>query len=243
MTPNDLSTVALRRIGAVAASQTPSAPDLLNVYENYLQQMLDLWATQNLTINGIQKFSRAVIAGHNPYTIGSGGDFNQARPIWINAVTITIPGANPADIAVQMLTAEQYATSIVTKTTQAQIAQFGYYDQAFPLGNLNLWPILNDVNCTLNIWVPVALAQFTSQTQVITLMPGYQAAIEWNLAALLLPEWGRADQATVGMILKHASESLGWIKCANMAPSFNKCDPGLLAAGAISTAGGWYTGP
>lgn len=244
MTPDDLSTVALRRIGAYGPSETPSADVLLNVYTNYLQAMLDQWAIQRLTINGLQKSSLAVIVAHNPYTIGTGGDFNQVRPTWVPIVTITIPGTVPVDLNIEIVDVATYAKMIQAKTTPSSIPSVAYYDQAGPtLGNLNLWPIPNNATYTLNIWVPVALAQFTGQQQSLTLLPGFKEAITWNLAALLLSEWGRADQATVGMIRQNAAEALGWIKRANMSPSFLQCDPGLLRSGAIIGGGDWYVGP
>lgn len=242
LTPQDLATNALKKIGAVAAGETPDFNTLNDAYTR-LNEFLDLMATQKLTINGIQKFSINGISGHNPYTIGPAGDFNQARPIWVPVVTITLPGTIPADLTLSPISAEGYAEAIVSKTTQSQVPEIFYYDQAGPpKGNLYLWPILNDATVLLNIWVPVALVQFTSLTQSITLLPGYQAMLEWNLAADLLPEWGRVDPETVQMIMGKAESTMGWIKRANMAPQSLKCDPGLLHSNAVNF-GGWYVGP
>lgn len=243
MTPQDICQTALKRIGALAAGETP-AFDILNDAFLRLNAFVDLMATQKMTINGIEKFSLAVIPGHNPYTIGPGGDFNQARPIWVPVVTITLPGTIPSDLTLSPISAEGYAQAIVSKQTQSQVPEIFYYDQAGPpRGNLNLWPILNDANVLLNIWVPVALVQFTSLVQVITLLPGYQSMLEWNLALDLIPEWGRAaDPATVQMVSMNAESTMGWIKRANMSPQSLKCDPGLLQPSAVNF-GGWYTGP
>lgn len=243
LTPTDLCTNALRRIGAIAEGEQPS-PALLADTFTRLNTMIDLWGTQRLTINGIEKFSRAAIQGHNPYTIGAGGDFNQVRPIWLSVVTVTIPGTIPTDIPVTIIDAQTYAVMIAAKTTQSQISQYAYYDQAFPLGNLNLWPVLNDATITLNIWVPVAIVQFTSLTQTITLLPGYQSALEYNLAKEMIPELGRPiDPATGQLVLAQATETLGWIKRANSTPILVQCDPGLLTPGQIVGGGNWYTGP
>lgn len=242
MTPQDICQTALKRIGALAAGETP-AFDLLNDAYLRLNAFLDLMATQKLTINGVQKFSLAGNPGHNPYTIGPGGDFNQARPVWVPIVTITLPGTIPSDLPLQIVGVQLYAQMIASKNVQAQVPQIAYYDQGGPpTGNLYLWPVLNSSSVLVNIWVPVALTQFTSLTQTLSLLPGYQSMLEWNLAKDLLSEWGRPDPAMIQMVMENAESSMGWIKRANMAPASLQCDPGLLSSSAIVGGGNWFSG-
>lgn len=243
MTPNDLCTNALKIIGACAAGETP-APDILEDAYARLNRLLDLWALQRQTINGVQRFTKAVIAGHSPYTIGPGGDFNQARPSWIDRVTLAL-GTTPAiDLRPVELIGKDAYQNISAKTVQAQVAQFAYYDLAGPpTGNLYLWPVLNDTSVTISLWLPVAITQFTSQTQTITLLPGYQTALETNLAEVLLPELGRLDPPTVVEVHRQAAASIGWVKRANLQIDQARVDRGLLGPSAGQAIGDWYAGP
>jgi hypothetical protein len=239
MTPQDLCNAALKAIGALAAGET-AAPDVMDDAYARLNRMIDQWALMRQTINGVQRFNKAVTANHNPYTIGVGGDFNQARPVWIDHVTLTLAGTVPIDLDVPLVGKDIYE-AIPNKSSGGQIAQLAYYDLAgMPTGNLYFWLVPNDASVTIGLWLPVAITQFTSQTQALTLLPGYQAAIEKNLALELAPEWGRPIDP---LLVQQAGAALGWVKRANLQINTLRCDPALLTGGGRSRFGDWYTGP
>jgi hypothetical protein len=53
--------------------------------------------------------------------------------------------------------------------------------------------------------------------------------LRWNLAELLLPEYGKNDPVMVGLIQKNAAESRAWVKRTNMNPPAEASfDPNLV---------------
>lgn len=233
---------ALKKIGVYQSGETPSAADKADAFAA-LNSFMDELSTQRLTMNGIQLFSLAVVSGHSPYTIGIGGDFNQVRPLVIDDVTLTLAGSTPTTIPLTPMTQDEYA-NLAAKTVQAQIATSWYYNETYviatPLGGLFFWPILNDATVTINIWVPVAITAFATPTTTYTILPGWQAMLENNLAVALADLFGVDCPARVAAA---ANRTMLYVKSINVEPSKMGVDNGLLKSSAQMGGGNWLTGP
>lgn len=134
------------------------------------------------------------------------------RPLRINSAFVRV---SSLDYVVTPVNVEQYEL-IGFKTLQGPWPRILYYQPSSPLGNITYWPVPGSGE--MHMFAETVLGQFQSLSDTVTLPQGYNMAIRWNLAELLLPEYGKNDQVINAMIIKNAAESRAWVKRSNMAP-------------------------
>lgn len=177
----DLITLALKDIGALGVGQSISAEDTADALAT-LNMMLDAWQIERLMVYHLVDTAHQA-NGSVSYTVGLGGDFNVARPIKINAAyaRLASSGAGSAvDYRISMIDAREDYARISLKTLNS-FPEYAFYDSAFPLGNLFLYPVPNS-SYELHIVTMDVLPQFPTAATTINLPPGYKAAIRYNLA-------------------------------------------------------------
>jgi hypothetical protein len=146
------------------------------------------------------------------------------RPLRINSAFVRVTGL---DFPVQPLNVEQYQL-IGLKTLGGPWPRALYYQPTSPVGNITFWPV--PASGEMHMFAETILQQFSSLRDVVTLPQGYNMAIRWNLAELLIPEYGKIDPTQVQLIMKHAADSRAWVKRTNMQPP----QPSRLDADLIS---------
>lgn len=146
------------------------------------------------------------------------------RPLRINSAFVRV---STLDYKVTPINLEQYEL-IGMKTLQGPWPRILYYQPSDPVGNIIFWPVPNSGE--MHMFAETVLGRFNNLTQTVTLPQGYAMAIRWNLAELLLPEYGRTTDATlVQLIQKNAADSRAWVKRTNsQPPQFAQFDPALL---------------
>ena len=82
---------------------------------------------------------------------------------------------------------------------------------------IRFWP--NPSAGEIHLFYSQILTNFVTVNDVINLRQGYTLALHWNLAKLLLPEYGQVDQAIVSMIMDNAKDGIAYIKGTNMVPA------------------------
>lgn len=177
----DLITLALKDIGALGVGQSISAEDTADALAT-LNMMLDAWQIERLMVYHLVDTAHQA-NGSVSYTVGLGGDFNVARPIKINAAyaRLASSGAGSAvDYRISMIDAREDYARISLKTLNS-FPEYAFYDSAFPLGNLFLYPVPNS-SYELHIVTMDVLPQFPTAATTINLPPGYKAAIRYNLS-------------------------------------------------------------
>jgi len=197
MTANDLIASALRLIGVLASGESPSQAESADALL-ILQQMLDSWIAERMMIFTLTITEFPLIAGQQTYTLGSGGNFNMARPARIERMGIVSFNnvAQPLELPLEMLTDQGWA-AIPVKLITSSLPQMVYDDGAFPLRNLSFWCIPN-VPVSVRIYAWQALSQFPDNFTDVTFPPAYLKAIRYNLAVDLAPEFGRQVPPEVG---------------------------------------------
>lgn len=176
---------ALRRTGALAAGETPTSDESEDARQT-LNTMLDAWATNRLMVYQILQEALSVVANTASYTIGSGGVFNTTRPTKLDDSSfIRISGI---DYPLTLVAADAYAATPV-KGTLSTIPYVIACDYAYPLATIYLYPTPSAA-ATLYLRSWKVLQSFAALTTDLALPPGYQRAIEWNLAKELCPEYG-----------------------------------------------------
>lgn len=123
--------------------------------------------------------------GSPSYTVGIGGDVNIPRPDKIEAAFVRlVNGPMPVDYPLALLEAREDYNKIALKNL-ATFPQIAFYDAAYPLANLYIWPAPSAEQYEIHITAKTQLAGFTDLKSDMRMPPEYQEALLYNLAARL----------------------------------------------------------
>lgn len=224
MTGSDLIASALRLINVTASGEVASGAEI-NDALFVLNSIIDGWQAERLMIFTIQRQVFVPGSLKQVYTIGTGGDFNVARPPKIDRAGILTLGnpAQPLEIPIDYTTDANYQL-VPVKGIPSAIPRLVWDDQQFPLRNLTYWPVPN-VSIQMVLYTWTALQTFTDLTTDFTFPPGYQAALRYNLAIKLAPEFNRAVPPE---IRDFAADAKAKVKSMNIQPIDLRCDPALV---------------
>lgn len=181
---------ALEMLGVYAPGEIPSAADTTRALDQ-LNKMLDSWSNESLMAFAITEQSFSLQLGKTAYTIGTSGspDVNATRPLRL----IEGPGA----AYLQDGNSNNYQVTVVPRDRWNQIGNRGvatvsnvpdtlFYDPQFPLGVINIWP---SPTSTYKLFFDsyIQLGNLANLTASLSFPPGYEAAIQSNLAVWLGP--------------------------------------------------------
>lgn len=216
----DAITSALRTINVTASGEVPSneeANDALAVFN----QMLDAWNAEELCIFTTRIDDFNLVAGTQAYTLGTGGTFNMARPARIDGMSVLRQNSpSVVELPIAVYTTMEWQEKLPVKTVSGTFPLLCYDDGAFPLRNLQFWPVPTDADkVRLYTWQPLSV--LASLTTAFVYPPGYAEAIHYNLAARLALEF-RTPLDPV--LLAAAQQSLARIKTMNVVIDSLKSD-------------------
>jgi hypothetical protein len=198
---------SLRSLNVIGGSEAPTAEMASNALD-LLNAMLGSWSNENLLVYQTTLLNFPLVAGQSNYTIGTGGDFNTQRPTSFEGGYIRW---NSIDYPLSFINTDQY-DGIPLKSSPNQISYAIYVDAAFPLTTLKLYPTPNDATAVIYLEARIPFTEFTSLTDPINMPPGYERALDRNLALELAPEYG--VQAQPRLVLM-ASNARKWLKRTN----------------------------
>lgn len=209
----DLLTRSLRLLGVVAAGEAPRAEDAQDAL-TVLNDMLDAWQLEQLLVYGLDRALFALSPSVSSYTIGVGATWNTPRPVRIErASLIDVTVAPTLEVPMQVLNTDQYQ-EIALKGTTSTWPRWLYYDRAYPLGHVVLWPVPTLANqIALYLWHQLSQIPLTST--VVDLAPGYRRCVMYNLAVELAPDFGVQPSS---LVLDMADQSKHQIKVMNYVP-------------------------
>lgn len=182
----DIVSDAMKLLGVLQAGETPSAVDANDALFR-LNTLLDAWNSERLSCFCDQTASLAYVAGQNPYTVGTGGDFNVGRPTELIRAWARTPSGQ--DIQQYLLTEQEY-DAIPLKTTGGTFPIAVWYNPQYPLGQLNVYPVPNAASYTQFLRFKSFLTAFATLATTVSLPPGYLDALIKNLAVDAFPYWG-----------------------------------------------------
>lgn len=227
MTANELITGALRLLGAVAASETPTADELADGLRA-LNGLLDHWSAERLMAPVVVRQTAPVTPNVQIVTIGPGGTVNLSfTPVWLDGFGLVLNQTPPAEIPLARLTDEQWR-AVVAKTITSTIPTAVHVVEQTPLWQAELWPVPTGSGLQLVVYVPQPLGKIANGDTQLTLPPGYERMLRANLALELAPEFGAVPSRE---LVRMASESLAAVKRANQTPETLATDPMLLGRG------------
>jgi len=211
MTTRDLIAAALKRIGVLDAAETPAPADQADVLQR-LNDLIDGWATERLTIYTTTRTTWPLVANQASYTIGIGGDVNVARPVFIENLRFQDSSVTPSlEMFLAPLTDDAYA-AIPQKGLTAVYPNSYYYNPTYPFGTVTFWMIPN-VSYLQGVMYAATAVSELGLNDTIALPPGYRRFLRDNLAVEVAPEFDVEPSQTLVMA---AMESKANIKRANI---------------------------
>lgn len=224
---------AARLVGGVASGESCTAAESADGLIA-LNAMLEAWQIDKLDVWAFVDTAYSLVSGTQSYTVGPAGNFALTpRPYRIEECFVRYSNI---DSPVELLTAEQWF-ALSSKTDTATYPDRAYYEPSLATGTLLVYPKPNAVSSLHIVTWQVVTALATLGTTV-TLPPGYERAIAYNLAVEWAgPEFGVPVSDTVQRI---AMESHGSIKRANHRQIANHSPMGSVWRGVHSRI---LTGP
>jgi hypothetical protein len=221
MTGRDLITASLRKIGAVAPGESISASEATDGLAE-LNRMLSTWSTESLLVyTETQEAAFTLTPGDGTVTLGTSGDIT-TRPVKVTRAAIR---DGSIDYPMDILTSGQYAG--ISNKSQTGIPRALFDDGGYPQRTLYLYPVPSEAKSLL-LFTLRPLTAIASLDTAVSLPPGYEDALVYNLAIRLATEYGRPISQEVGVT---ANDSKAAIQRANYRPSLLGVDPALLPAG------------
>jgi hypothetical protein len=190
-TAGDLVKGSMRLIGAIATGETPSS-DEANDGLNTLNDLLETWSLENLTVWGNDDQTFAFTAGQGIYTIGPAGNFATSRPVRVPGMYCTFNGV---DFAIDPIGDAEYDAIGLKNQPDAFPRRFLYLN-ANPLGILKFWPVPTSA-LAVTINADQVLTQVANLATVMVFPPGYLLAMKHALAILLAPDYGIEPSPTI----------------------------------------------
>jgi hypothetical protein len=222
-TVNEIITSALIEIGAFDPVETVPAADAAFCLGRF-QQQIDAWSADRLTIAVTNRVTFSLLSGTNTYTLGTGGQINTARPVWISGANYVVPGTSPAvESPLGQMDEDSYRSLSIKEQTSALPQQF-YYRATTALGTLFFWPTVTQ-NVTIALYLPQGVDQPTALTASMIGPPGYQEAFMYQLALRLCTPYSRPVPP---LLPKMAAEAYARMKSPNVAPGLLGVDRALV---------------
>lgn len=204
-TAGDIINGSLRLIGVLAEGETPSA-ETANDALVAMNQMLDSWSTERLSIFSTQDQVFTWPASTITRTIGPTGDFVGNRPVALDDSTyFRDPGTN-VSYGVKIINQQQY-DGIAVKTVTSTYPQVIWLNMDMPNASMYIYPVPTR-GLEWHFISVTELAQPATLATTLVFPPGYLRAFRYNLACELAPEFGVEPSPTVSRIAMVSKRNL-----------------------------------
>lgn len=178
---SDLVNLAFKDAGVFGTGQTPTADDQADALRR-VNQMIGQWNRRRWLVYHLLD-TAFVCTGAQSYTVGTGGNFNIARPDRLEDAYIrqVVPSSStPVDFPLTIIEAREEYDRIRMKQLAAAPSTHIFYDSDFPTGKVYPWPLPNS-NWELHIVTKAVLQAFAALSDTLTMPPEYEDTIYFNL--------------------------------------------------------------
>lgn len=193
---------AFSKLGVFGSGETLSAEDAA-LGLRLLNRLLESWSLDNLLIYDTEQIQRTVTSGVSSFSVGPTGDEVMARPIAVLGGYVRVGNL---DYPVEVLDRAQY-NSVGDKQTAQGWPVGVYYEASMPDGRIYLAPKVGYA-CEIFLDVQTLLASFATAGTTVSLPPGYQRALEYNLAVEAAPDFSKEPPKTVVRLASAAKAQL-----------------------------------
>jgi hypothetical protein len=227
----------LRLLGVLASNEPPTAEEAFDGLQT-LNQLVDSWSNERLTLYAIERLDVPLIVGQALYTWGvPGGMIAHPRPLQVEGVVLRLTDQPDMEWPLTAYSQAEYQ-ALAQKGMTSLYPQLWQYTPTYPLGELRMWPVPQQAH-TLGLFPWVPLTRFASLDTELTFPPGYERALRFGLALDLAPEYDReASTALVGAF----AQAFSAIKRTNTVVPTLGMDPAMSGrqAGAWEASSGHY---
>ncbi|MCU1301964.1 MAG: hypothetical protein JWQ87_2248 [Candidatus Sulfotelmatobacter sp.] len=208
----DLIKGAMRNLNIYATGEEPSADEAQDALV-ILNQMIDTWNGEGLMIFTTVITDFPLTSSKQIYTLGTGGDFNIARPAEIDRASIVILSnpQQPLEYPIPVYSTQDWQEKVPIKNVPGNLPLLIYDDGGFPLRTLTFWPVASD-STLFRLYSWQQLTQFNDLQQVASYPPGYMEALRYNLAIRLAPEFQKSVPPETAVL---AMNAMAKIKTSN----------------------------
>jgi len=186
---------AMRLLNILDQDDTADATQLANGL-TALNQMIDSWNTERLSVYATQDQQFTWTAGNASRTLGPSGDFVGNRPVLLDDSTYYKNASTGVSYGVSFINQEQY-DAIALKTATTTYPQVMFINMDYPNITMYVYPVpTTDLE-----WHFISVTELTQPATSVTtlaLPPGYLRAFRYNLALEIAAEYGlQADPRVV----------------------------------------------
>jgi hypothetical protein len=186
-TAGDQITGALRLLGVLAEGETASAETAQDSL-TALQQMLDSWSTERLSVFTTQDQVFTWPASTLSRTLGPTGNFVGNRPVSLDDSTYFRDPSTGVSYGIKFLNQDQY-NSIALKTVTSTYPQIMWINNTYPDIEMYLYPVPTR-SLEFHFVSVLELSQPALLATNLVFPPGYLRAFRYNLALEIAPEFG-----------------------------------------------------
>lgn len=235
MTVGEQIAASLKLTGVLASGESAPA-DMASDCLSTFSAFLDALQTQRLTICNQERSAYPLVSGTATYTLGSGGDFDQQRPAWLDYARVLINGY---EYPLQVFTTGEWAR-ISDKSLSGQPVGV-YFNDNYPLGELTFYPVPDSAQSyqVVLYWPSASPVSVTSLNTSLSVPPGWQRMLTYNLAVEFAVLFGVAVPAKVDEI---ARQSMADVKRSNIRPEVLTFDPALNGRRGMSISASEFNG-
>lgn len=186
---------AMRLLNILDQDDTADATQLANGL-TALNQMIDSWNTERLSIYSTQDQQFTWTAGNASRTLGPTGNFIGNRPVLLDDSTYYKNASTGVSYGVSFINQEQY-DAIALKTATTTYPQVMFINMDYPNITMYVYPVpTTDLE-----WHFISVTEITqpaTSATTLALPPGYLRAFKYNLALEIAAEYGlQADPRVV----------------------------------------------
>jgi len=196
---------ALRLIGMLAEGELPST-ETANDCLVALNQMIDSWNTERLSVFSTQDQVFTWPAGFINRTLGPTGNFVGNRPILLDDATYYRDASTNVSYGIKMINQQQY-DGIAVKTVTSTYPQVLFINMTYPDVDMYIYPKpTRDLE-----WHFVSVEELTQPATLQTVLafpPGYLRAFTYALAMEIAPEFGVEPSPQVQRIAMTSKRNL-----------------------------------
>lgn len=197
------TTLIKRAIRLLQEGRDPDDDELSEGLEA-LNAMLGTWANDGLLCYAVRDESFDLSAGTASYTIGpSGTGLVTTRPVSIEGAYVVVSNVS---YPVRVLETPQEYAGLPTKTQQADWPQAVYYEPDMPDGTLFCYLVPNQT-VTLHILTRTPVGTL-ALGDTVSLPPGWEDAIAYNLAIALSSEYENEPKQSVVLNARNTKRAL-----------------------------------
>lgn len=189
-TCQDLIKSSLRLIGVLGTGESASSQEEADAFVE-LNRIISSWSAEDQIV--YNKFHQpfTLVAGDSTYTMGPAGNFaTSVRPVQVvSAATISGEFRQPMEVLPYQEAVARHANSVGLRATLPNVLGV---DNGFPLLNLIVLPT-PFATSTIEIDSFQPIPAFALVTDAISMPPGYEMALQYELALRLVPEYPPAN--------------------------------------------------